>query len=571
MLLRLTKMIGILAIVPLLHIGYVILIGIADWYSPNVVFLYWLWMIGEIVFLPYALQHGYYPTQSEIKHMQPPDYLMGGLFLILFWIISALIIVWLLRLFRPYPKVRLALVIIPIVCSFILAMIVRIQATPPPLPDTVMIEIDATQSIREFPTHHRGFSQGGEGQMMLDGYFEQAMGIMREIHPRYIRIDHLYDYYNVLSFDDDGNALYNFSELDRIVDAILEAGAQPLMSLSYAPPAINPDDVYAPPTDFDVWGDLVYETVRYYNIERDLDIKYWEVWNEPNLHFFDGTIADYLDLYHATAQAVKRADESAWVGGPAMASFTYGLPKFYRFNDESWITALIVYAQRNNLPLDFVSWHFYSQLPWTYRDKIATYDQWLSQMTPKPQLLLTEWNYVAGNSSAMDTGKSVAYLAQTLSIFAESNLDQAFYFEPIDGREDWFGRWGLIRADGLRKPSFYAYTLFNRLIGTQLLVESNHPNIGAVATQTNDTLVILFWNNTGTDESIQITVDGITQQILSGELYGVDEFYGNSYHTDGITDTFIDILTVQADVDSQLQLSLNIPTYGIRLIELSLR
>lgn len=564
-------MIIILLIVPLVHIGFVILIGIANYYTTYGMFLHWLWMLGELLFLPYAIRYGYYPSKFEYFHMSPFDYVLAVGFVMLFWILSAYITALILRRLRPLTRFKLLVLTICFVTCIGVAVISRMANALPPLPDTVTITIDTNQPLGEFPLHHRGFSQGGEGQMMQAGYFERAMDIMVEIRPRYIRIDHLYDYYNVLSFDEGGEPIYDFSELDRIVDAIIEAGVQPLMSLSYAPPAMNPESVYTRPNDLDVWGDLVYETVRYYNIERGLNIQYWEVWNEPNLlAFWEATIQDYLDLYDVTARAVKRADASAFVGGPATSSGAVGLPIMYRFTEESWVTGLINYIQKNDLPLDFVSWHRYDTSAQVFTDDIAVHERWLDGLNPKPQMLLTEWNYTGGKSSVMDTGQSVAYLAQMLSIFVESNLEQVFYFEPIDGGDSWISSWGLIRADGTPKPSFYAFTLFDRLEGMQLFTESNHPNVGAIATQSDDNVIILTWNNTGFNTTPSILIDSFPQESIVVDLYGVDSLYGNTYYEDGTSETFIESFSIDATTDGLFNITLEIPKYGIRLFEISL-
>lgn len=566
MIYRLLKMILILTIVPMLHIITLILIGIANHHTAYIVYLHWYWSLSELAFLPYALSHGYYPSNTDIQlhRIGFGEFFVAVGFVILCWLISTVIVALILRRVRPLARVKLLVFAVFVVGCFGFAVFWRVTSLPPPLPEQAIIHIDTTQSLGELTPHHRGFSQGGEGQMMQVGYFEQAMSIMQDIQPRYIRIDHLYDYYNVLSFDASGEAVYDFSGLDRIVDAIIEAGAQPLMSLSYAPPAMNPDTVYAPPNDLDVWGELIYETVRYYNVERGLDIRYWELWNEPNLPgFWNGTIQDYLDMYTVTARAVKRADESALVGGPAVFSADYILPFFYRFTEENWVTGVINHTQNNNLPLDFISWHLYSTLPHAFTDNIAIHKSWFNGLNPKPELLLTEWNFTGGKSQAMDTGETTAYLAQTLALFYESDLTQVFYFEPIDGGEDWIGRWGLLRADGTRKPSFYAYTLFDRLDGIQLLAESNHPDIGAIATQANNVVKVLVWNNTRSDETITITIAGITQDT-SVELYGVDAHYGNSYGKDATTETFIETLILKPS-----EFTLDIPTFGIRLLEIA--
>lgn len=569
MIYRASKLIIALVCVPITYFIIVLLLGIANAHKPDVIAVHWLSIILDLAFLPYMLTRSYYPNQAEISQL-PPDIfaLMVGT-VIICWLLGALAVGLGWQLIRPISRLKVALIATIVICAFGVSVLWRIIHAPPPLPDEVYIQVDITQQWGEFPIHHRGFSQGGEGQMTQRGYFEDAMRIMTDIRPTYIRIDHLYDYYNILSFDDNGNPVYDFSELDRIVDAVINIGAEPLMSLSYTPPALAQDTVYAPPTDLNAWESLVYETVNYYNIERGLNIRYWEVWNEPNLaHFWDGTIPDYLELYSATAQGLKRADPSALIGGPATLSNPSRLPGYYRFSEQNWFTALINHANKNDLPIDFVSWHLYSTSPDSYLENIELHQSWLRDLDPQPLMLMTEWNYSGGKSSTMDNRRSVAYLAHTLSVLSQSDLQQAFYFEPIDGGDDWINSWGLIRADSTPKPSFYAYKLFDRLDGVQLKAVSNHLNVGAMATQSDDDIMVLIWNNTPSTESVILDIDGLPDITASTNLYGVDTTYGNSFYDDGILETFIESIPSETNNPPLL---IDIPAHGIRLLEIVTR
>src|SRR6185369_2260407 len=99
------------------------------------------------------------------------------------------------------------------------------------------------------------------------------------LHPQFIRIDHIFDYYHVYQRDAAGNVTYDFSELDRVIDGIVAVNAKPFICLSYMPAALASNGPYSPPTDWDAWESLVYQTVFHLNVERKLRIQYWEIWN----------------------------------------------------------------------------------------------------------------------------------------------------------------------------------------------------------------------------------------------------------------------------------------------------
>src|SRR6185437_9396426 len=91
---------------------------------------------------------------------------------------------------------------------------------------------------------------------------------------------------------------------------------------------------------------------------------YWEVGNEPDIGEQGGTpyrftAANYPDYYRHTIEAVLRADPTAHVGGPALAGWKSPI-----------FPALIAFCAKNNVRLDFVSWHIYNSDPSAIEDTI---------------------------------------------------------------------------------------------------------------------------------------------------------------------------------------------------------
>ncbi len=57
--------------------------------------------------------------------------------------------------------------------------------------------------------------------------FPQIAGL----YPRYIRLDHIYDFYDVINRDTNGNLIFNFEKLDQTVCDIYNTGAKTIFSL----------------------------------------------------------------------------------------------------------------------------------------------------------------------------------------------------------------------------------------------------------------------------------------------------------------------------------------------------
>jgi beta-xylosidase len=83
-------------------------------------------------------------------------------------------------------------------------------------------------------------------------------------------------------------------------------------------------------------------------------IRYWEIWNEPDGEAcWSGTPEEYYKLYATTARAIKNYDPSLKVGGPTLAGSIEFLEGFLK------------YCHEHGVPVDFVSWHRYSAEPYS--------------------------------------------------------------------------------------------------------------------------------------------------------------------------------------------------------------
>ncbi|MEA3183173.1 MAG: xylan 1,4-beta-xylosidase [Gammaproteobacteria bacterium] len=182
---------------------------------------------------------------------------------------------------------------------------------------------------------------------------------------------------------------YNFAPTDQIIASIQKVGAQVMFRLGRS----EGSDAQ-PPKDFNKYAAIAKHIVMHYNRGWakgfHYHIRYWEIWNEPDLGkvFWAGTAQQYYELYAKLARAVKSADPHALVGGPAIA----------RPNDDTpYRDAFLEYVRTERLPLDFYSWHWYatdSDDPLDFirisRDTRARLDKHGFAHT---RSMVTEWNY----------------------------------------------------------------------------------------------------------------------------------------------------------------------------------
>ena len=87
------------------------------------------------------------------------------------------------------------------------------------------IVIDASSRLEPIKTDfYHAFAQGGEEN---NDMIASVIGDVRALKPKYIRIDHLYDYYTVVSRNGD-NLSFDWTRLDAYIDSISATGAKPV-------------------------------------------------------------------------------------------------------------------------------------------------------------------------------------------------------------------------------------------------------------------------------------------------------------------------------------------------------
>ncbi len=140
---------------------------------------------------------------------------------------------------------------------------------------------------------------------------------------------------NLYSEDAAGNPVYDYVLIDGIMDALIEAGAQPLVELGFMPRALStrPDPYentnpysldggcFYPPRDYDKWAALV--TAWAEHVEQRYpgagSTWHWELWNEPDIGYWRGSFEEYARLYDYTEAALHAVLPAAALGGPAVA------------------------------------------------------------------------------------------------------------------------------------------------------------------------------------------------------------------------------------------------------------
>jgi xylan 1,4-beta-xylosidase len=397
------------------------------------------------------------------------------------------------------------------------------------------IQVDTKAVLGPMPRPWRNLAQGGEA---FDWRIGPLIPSVKSLQPEYIRIDHIYDFYEIVK-GEPGNLSFDFSKFDPILDDILATGAKPYIALSYMPPAIATGDIVSTPKSWDAWQLTVQKTIEHVSGTRGITDVYYEVWNEPDLfggwkYYGD---KNYLTMYEYSARGAQNARgvKPFKIGGP-------GITALYK----NWFHALLKHAAAKNLRLDFFSWHRYNLDLEVYKKDMYEARTWLAehpQYEPTLELHITEWGHDSNNHAGYDNNFGAAHTVAG-SIEMIGVVDRAFVFEIQDGKDPegktLWGRWGMFThkdVGGAPKPRYNALKMLDRIGSQRLQLLGKGSWVKAAAAlsdQGNPQVIMANFDSAGRNtESVPVTFTNIEP----GQYTVVKEFLGGRKQTENVATT----------------------------------
>jgi xylan 1,4-beta-xylosidase len=353
--------------------------------------------------------------------------------------------------------------------------------------------------------------------------------------------------------DAQGNAVYDWTILDRIFDTYLQRGVRPYAQIGFMPrdlsikpepyqhhwsPTAKYDEIYTgwtyPPKDYAKWAELVYQWAHHCVAKygrAEVEKWYWEVWNEPNIGYWRGTPEEFHKLHDYAIDAVRRALPSARVGGPDVAGGPGGksLPSFldHCLHGTNYATG------QTGTPIDFISFHAKGSPKFTnghvqmgianqlrsINDAFAVVARY-PELKSKPIVIGesdpdgcaacqgSQLGYRNGTMYSSYTAASFAReheLAERHGVNLEGVLTWAFEFED----QPWFAGFRVLASNGVDLPVLNVFRMFSHMSGQRLAVESSgavalddmlkggvrgQPDVSALASVEGRRLWILAWH-----------------------------------------------------------------------------
>jgi len=375
-----------------------------------------------------------------------------------------------------------------------------------------VIRVAPQQPIREVPEGLIGLSQGGG---MAD-YEDATAEKLRQGGFRWFRMDNVLT--SAVRREQSGRYVYDFADLEKRVRFMRKVGAEPVLCASYMPEpfdAVPDPERHSAPRDYRLWEELCYRAARHL-IEAGLPVRWWEVWNEANSGWLKpgpgdagsdefqrlyreamGKPADnkddvrlleaYCKLYAATAAGVRRADPTARVGGPCLASGPYEqFERGHAVRGRLLSRGLFLYCREHDLPLDFVSWHEYFHPADVFADEIRTFRRLLSDFPSLERRvqswMITEWSFSWWADRPQDHEMAAAWAADgMIRAILPERIDRPCWFYVKDNDENLRGSYALLIRDNVPKPAYHVCRMFNSLRGSLVRVAGADDELAAVA------------------------------------------------------------------------------------------
>jgi xylan 1,4-beta-xylosidase len=405
---------------------------------------------------------------------------------------------------------------------------------------------------------------------------------------------------NAYTEDSSGRPRYDWTIVDRIFDTYVERGMKPLVQIGFMPEALSvqprpyrhdwaPGREYAriytgwayPPKDYDKWRDLVTAWVQHSVAKygrAEVETWWWEVWNEPDIGYWQGTPEDYFKLYDYAADGLKRALPTARVGGPHVTGpLGPRTQKFLRDFLEHCLRGRNHATGRTGSPLEYIGFHAkgaprvtpggHVQMGVNTHLKaiangfeiVASYPELRSvpiiigESDPEgcaacPVRTSPQNAYRNGTMYSSYTAEQLARtyeLAALHDVNLLGSVTWAFEFED----QPYFDGFRDLATNGVAKPVLNVFRMLGRMQGDFVKVASSgalpldivrdtgvreRADINAIATRQNGSVAVLVWNYHDDDlaappADVELSVEGLSERRVTVEHYRIDADHSNAY------------------------------------------
>jgi xylan 1,4-beta-xylosidase len=433
--------------------------------------------------------------------------------------------------------------------------------------NSIVLKVDAIREIEKIKPIWAWFGYDEPNYT----YMKDGMKLLTEISalssvPVYVRVHNIlttddgepglkWGSTNVYTEDIDGNPIYDWTKVDRILDTFRERNIKPILELGFMPRvlSIHPDPYRNhewplnammktgwtyPPKDYKKWEQLIFQFTKHCMLrygKKEIESWYWEVWNEPDISFYwNGTKDDFFKMYDFAVSGVKRVSPEIKVGGPTTTDpRNDDAANFYRAFLQHCLDGKNYVTGKKGSPLDYITFHAkgnpvfvdgHVQMNINLQLKSIAKGFEIISSFPKFKNLPIIIGESDPEGCAACEGDNLVYRNGTLyssyqaAVFAKTYelADQykvnligavtwAFEFE----NKPWFASYRDLATNGVNKPVLNIYRMYGLMGGKRINVsggkndlktmidtgvKGSNADINALATKDKNSMAIMVWN-----------------------------------------------------------------------------
>lgn len=396
------------------------------------------------------------------------------------------------------------------------------------------IHIHPDRPVKKMKPMHGGGQPplGGAGMTEYFHYLTEAGIPFSRLHDvggvfgggRFVDVPNIFRNFDA---DETNAANYDFTFTDLLIKALTDAGVEPYyrLGITIENQALVKAYHTHPPKDPAKWARICEHIIRHYT-EGWADgfhytIRYWEIWNEPEVQnemMWSGTPEEYYHLYEVAAKHLKACFPHLKIGGYASCGFyamapiqgiipDTGLPgtippseheqKLMRF-----FHGFFDHIRAHDVPIDFFSWHSYADTA-----RVARMDAWLHEELQRRgygelETHLNEWDPFP---SEFGTAHHSAEIAAMMIAMQHGHTDICCIYDMRTNTAPFCPLFD-IRTN---KPihGYYALAAFNALyrLGTQVETVCDTDGLYALAAADGDRHALLLSNLSGKKLPLELT------------------------------------------------------------------
>lgn len=274
--------------------------------------------------------------------------------------------------------------------------------------------------------------------------------------------------------------------------------------------------------------DAAAALVKYANIQKGYNIRYWSIGNEP--YYYASTLKQPYDTnrlnreWRAIALAMKAVDPTIQLLGPEMDGYTANAAANKK--DAAGRDFMTEFLKANGDLTDVVSIHRYP-FPTDSQGTVASIDQlransaeWdqtipylrglIHQTTGRDiPIAVTEinsyWSSATGGPTTPESFYNAIWYADVLGRLIKQQVFMVNMFLFADRA----GAYGLI--SGTLRPTYYVFQMYNHFGSEQVYAASGIPNVSIYAAKRTDgTLTLMVINLADTQQQVPLQVKGLT-------------------------------------------------------------